>query len=121
MQRHSAKALVLPSATGLALGKASAFRLAHGKSSVNRHFAALCVLFCRERNGTRQSFAECPKKKTLGKDDFTVTFFAVCGLPSVALGKPFAEWKRGFAECLGHSAKRLCPVVSSASKSCLLD
>jgi hypothetical protein len=33
-------------------------------------------------------------------------------LPSVTLGKGFAECNRGFAECLGHSAKPLNPVVN---------
>ena len=32
-------------------------------------------------------------------------------MPSVTLGKLFAECKLGFAECLGHSAKNPCPVV----------
>jgi hypothetical protein len=32
-------------------------------------------------------------------------------LPSVTLGKAFAECKIAFAECLKHSAKELCPVV----------
>jgi hypothetical protein len=32
-------------------------------------------------------------------------------LPSAALGKGFAECKWGFAECPGHSAKSLFPVV----------
>jgi hypothetical protein len=33
-------------------------------------------------------------------------------LPSVTLGKVFAECFLGFAECLRHSAKELCPVVA---------
>jgi hypothetical protein len=32
-------------------------------------------------------------------------------LSSVTLGKSFAKCKMVFAECLGHSAKNLCPVV----------
>jgi hypothetical protein len=32
-------------------------------------------------------------------------------LPSVTLGKAFAECKIAFAECLRHTAKELCPVV----------
>jgi hypothetical protein len=32
-------------------------------------------------------------------------------LPSVTLGKAFAECFQGFAECFRHSAKRLIPVV----------
>jgi hypothetical protein len=33
-------------------------------------------------------------------------------LPSVTLGKGFAECNSGFAECPRHSAKPLIPVVS---------
>jgi hypothetical protein len=32
-------------------------------------------------------------------------------LPSVTLGKAFAECKIAFAECLRHTTKELCPVV----------
>jgi hypothetical protein len=35
-------------------------------------------------------------------------------LPSVTLGKAFAECKIAFAECLRHTAKELCPVVTRA-------
>jgi hypothetical protein len=35
-------------------------------------------------------------------------------LPSVTLGKAFAECFEGFAECFRHSAKRLIPVVSAS-------
>jgi hypothetical protein len=34
---------------------------------------------------------------TLGKAPFAVDFFAECDLPSVTLGKPFAECFMGFA------------------------
>ena len=82
----------------------SVFHLALGEVSINRHCARLCALFCRERTSTRQSFAECPKKDTqqrwLRRHFFCRVRFA------------FAEWKSAFAECLGHSAKRLCPVVN---------
>jgi hypothetical protein len=33
-------------------------------------------------------------------------------LPSVTLGKAFAECKIAFAECLRHSAKNAIPVVT---------
>jgi hypothetical protein len=36
-------------------------------------------------------------------------------LPSVTLGKGFAECKIAFAECLRHSAKNAIPVVYSSS------
>jgi hypothetical protein len=55
-------------------------------------------------------FAECPKK-TLGKEPFADEIFAECSLPSVTLGKAFAECKIAFAECLRHSAKNAIPVV----------
>jgi len=51
------------------------------------------------------------RKKTLGKGAFAVTFFTECGLPSAALGKPFAECKRAFAECIRHSANKASAVV----------
>jgi hypothetical protein len=35
-------------------------------------------------------------------------------LPSVTLGKAFAECKIAFAVCLEHTAKELIPVVSRA-------
>jgi hypothetical protein len=41
-----------------------------------------------------------PKKKTLGKELFAIIFFGECSLPSVALGKAFAECNMSFAECL---------------------
>jgi hypothetical protein len=46
------------------------------------------------------------RKKALGKEPF-----AECSLPSVTLGKAFAECKIAFAECLRHSAKNAIPVV----------
>jgi hypothetical protein len=51
-------------------------------------------------------FAECPKK-ALGKEPFADEIFAECSLPSVTLGKGFAECKIAFAE----SAKNAIPVV----------
>jgi hypothetical protein len=56
-------------------------------------------------------FAECPKK-ALGKEPFADEIFAECSLPSVTLGKAFAECKIAFAECLRHSAKNAIPVVN---------
>jgi hypothetical protein len=55
-------------------------------------------------------FVECPKK-ALGKEPFADEIFAECSLPSVTLGKAFAECKIAFAECLRHSAKNTIPVV----------
>jgi hypothetical protein len=42
-------------------------------------------------------FAECPKK-VLGKEPFADEIFVECSLPSVTLGKGFAECKIAFAE-----------------------
>jgi hypothetical protein len=51
------------------------------------------------------------RKKALGKEPFADEIFAECSLPSVTLGKAFAECKIAFAECLRHSAKNAIPVV----------
>jgi hypothetical protein len=50
-------------------------------------------------------FAKCPKKHS-GKNPLPMKY-----LPSVTLGKAFAECKIAFAECLRHSAKNAIPVV----------
>jgi hypothetical protein len=51
------------------------------------------------------------RQKVLGKEAVADVQFAERSLPSVTLGKAFAECKIAFAECLRHSAKELCPVV----------
>jgi hypothetical protein len=51
------------------------------------------------------------RQKALGKDGFADDFFTKWLLPSVTLGKGFAECNWGFAECLVHSAKKPNPVV----------
>ena len=51
-------------------------------------------------------FAEYPIK-TLDKETFADTVDAVCCLPSITLGKAFAECFLGFAVCPGHTAKPL--------------
>jgi hypothetical protein len=51
------------------------------------------------------------REKVLGKEGFADALFAEPSLPSVTLGKAFAECFYGFAECFGHSAKRPFPVV----------
>jgi hypothetical protein len=48
----------------------------------------------------------------LGKETTVDVQFAERSLPSVTLGKAFAECKIAFAECLRHTAKELCPVVT---------
>jgi hypothetical protein len=68
----------------------------------------------------KDNFAEC---QTLGKGGSRQT--TVSGrpkadgrqsLPRVTLGKAFAECKRAFAVCLGHTAKELIPVVPPACR-----
>ena len=49
----------------------------------------------------------------LGKAAFTGRGFDGGSLPSVALGKGFAECKAAFAECNRHSAKSPPPVVDA--------
>jgi hypothetical protein len=51
------------------------------------------------------------REKVLGKEVFADALFAEPSLPSVTLGKAFAECFYGFAECFRHSAKLLIPVV----------
>jgi hypothetical protein len=51
------------------------------------------------------------RQKVLGKETAADVQFAERSLPSVTLGKAFAECKIAFAECLRHTAKELCPVV----------
>jgi hypothetical protein len=52
------------------------------------------------------------RQKVLGKEAVADVQFAERSLSSVTLGKVFAECFLGFVECLRHSAKELCPVVS---------
>jgi hypothetical protein len=59
----------------------------------------------------RDSDFSLPRQKVLGKEVVADVQFAERSLPSVTLGKGFAECKISFAECLRHSAKELCPVV----------
>jgi hypothetical protein len=51
------------------------------------------------------------RQKVLGKKTAADVQFAERSLPSVTLGKAFAEYKIVFAEYLRHTAKELCPVV----------
>ena len=60
---------------------------------------------------SRQSLCRVPDRKHSAKLLFAGTVDVVCSLPSVTLGKSFAECFSGFAECLWHTAKLLFPVV----------
>ena len=85
--------------------------LALGKAAVNGAGAVTVPFLCRVL--TRHSAKPLPsaRQKALGKGCFADKFFSECPLPSVALGKAFAECKGAFAECLRHSAKSRNPVV----------
>jgi len=52
------------------------------------------------------------RRLILVKQLFAVKTYAECHLPSVTLGKRFAECFWGFAECPWHSTKFLYPVVT---------
>jgi hypothetical protein len=52
------------------------------------------------------------RQKVLGKEAVADVQFAERSLPSVTLGKAFAECKIAFAVCLEHTAKKLIPVVT---------
>jgi hypothetical protein len=51
------------------------------------------------------------RQKVLGKEAVADVQFAERSLPSVTLGKAFAECKIDFAVCLRHTAKALIPVL----------
>jgi hypothetical protein len=53
------------------------------------------------------------RQKVLGKETVADVQFAERSLPSVTLGKAFAECKIAFVVCLRHTAKALIPVVLS--------
>ena len=95
-------------------------------STRQRIFQKKIFFLCRvpSQLGTRQRifqkkiFFSLPsaRQTALGKEPFAGCGFAVCSLPSVALGKAFAECNRAFAECPRHSAKSASPVVRDAYK-----
>jgi hypothetical protein len=51
------------------------------------------------------------RQTVLGKEAVADVQFAERSLPSVTLGKAFAECKIAFDVCLEHTAKKLIPVV----------
>jgi hypothetical protein len=61
-------------------------------------------------------FLPSARQNVLGKDAVADVQFAERSLPSVTLGKAFAECKIAFAVCLRHTAKKLIPVVASTEK-----
>jgi hypothetical protein len=59
------------------------------------------------------------RQKVLDKEAVADVQFAERSLPSVTLGKAFAECKMAFAVCLEHTAKKLIPVVvAQQSEQC---
>jgi hypothetical protein len=52
------------------------------------------------------------RQKVFSKESIADIRFAKTSLPRVTLVNAFAECFLGFAECLKHSAKKLCPVVT---------
>ena len=88
---HSAKFQTFAECRRLALGKVPA----QGGAT---------WLLCRVPRLSAKSLPSA-RNPTLGKDPFAVGGFAEWRLPSVTLGKEFAECKLAFAECNRHSAK----------------
>jgi hypothetical protein len=79
------------------------------------------VFLCRVLFDTRQSLCRVSEKKHSAKNSLPMKYLpsVLCQvlhsakpLPSVTLGKAFAECKIAFAECFRHSAKNAIPVVS---------
>jgi hypothetical protein len=85
--------------------------LALGKGPITVPRAVTALLFAECWFRLLAKALPSARVKALGKDAFADGFFADGSLPSVALGKGFAERFCGFAECLGHSAKGAPPVV----------
>jgi hypothetical protein len=56
--------------------------------------------------------------KVFGKEDVADVQFTETSLLRVTLGKGFVECFVGFAECLKHLAKQLCPVVFFIHTTC---
>jgi len=126
--KHSAKwpaqvssAASLPSAKVLALGKdlkvcrvqgSSTRQSNHVAGPWRGHFAecqtrtlgkalaqggAMWLLYRVSRHSAKP--LPSARNPTLGKVNFAVRVFTECRLPSVTLGKDFAEWDLSFAEC----------------------
>ena len=107
--RHSAKSLTWgPSLAG----SLPSVVLDTRQRSRLRHPVAITAAFlCRVLPGTRQTSLPSAREKVIGKEGFADALFAEPSLPSVTLGKAFAECKIAFAVCLEHTAKKLIPVV----------
>jgi len=85
-----------------------------GKGDVRRAVSVRSTFLCRVLTWHSAKALPSARYIALGKEPFADKSYAGGSLPSVTLGKLFAECKLGFAECLGHSAKNPCPVVKSS-------
>jgi hypothetical protein len=92
---HSAKKAALPSAARKTLGKAIFVAECHrrhsAKSSSPSPGVVTVAFLCRVLPGTRQTSVPSAREKVLGKEVFANALFAEPSLPSVTLGKGFAE------------------------------
>jgi hypothetical protein len=92
---HSAKMYSLPSASGKTLGKGNSFAECHpghsAKTPSPSPVTVTAAFLCRVPPGTRQTSLPSAREKVLGKEGFADALFAEPSLPSVTLGKAFAE------------------------------
>jgi hypothetical protein len=92
---HSAKMDSLPSAAWKTLGKDNFFAECHQGHSAKlpspSSGAVTAAFLCRVLSGTRQRSLPSAREKALSKEGFADALFAEPSLPSVTLGKAFAE------------------------------
>jgi hypothetical protein len=82
-------------ASGKRLGKGNSFAECHpwhsAKTLSPSPVAVTAAFLCRVLPGTRQTSLSSAREKVLGKEGFADALFAEPSLPSVTLGKAFAE------------------------------
>jgi hypothetical protein len=93
---HSAKMESVPSAAWKTLGKNNFFAECHHGHSAKLPSpspgAVTAAFLCRVLSGTRQRSLPSSREKALSKEGFADALFAEPSLPSVTLGKVFAEY-----------------------------